>query len=187
MILWFLVEYSVTANVEGWISNGLDGVWTSRKFLPEFVTEFLGMYVCSLIWLGILWDSDADLASGGVGDFCLVLSEWTGVQNSVLAFNEVVGFHRGMGLHMMIRRQWMVRIMMDKHRQAEWRTMFPGVQDAGLASSRGMGQYWLARRGGIVEVLLGKAGRWGGSLPAFQDPCLASNEVDDFLQMCRHG
>lgn len=99
-----MIEYSVSANVEGWTSNGLDGIWSSRKFLPEFVTEFLGMYVPSLIWLGILWDSDADLASGGVGDFCLIFREFPGVQNSVLTSNEVVGFHHGVGLHMMIKR-----------------------------------------------------------------------------------
>lgn len=64
-----MVEYSVSASVEGWTSNGLDGVWFSRKFLTEFVAEFLGMYVRSLIWLGIPWDSDADLASGGIEDF----------------------------------------------------------------------------------------------------------------------
>lgn len=151
------------------------------------------MYVWSLIWLGILGDSDADLASGGVGDFCLIFREFPGVQNSVLASSEVVGFHHGVGLHMMIRRWWVIGIMMDKHRQAEWRKIFPGVQNAGIVScgwkdsSRGMGQHWVARRGGRVEVLLGRAAWWGGGLPAFQDPCLASDRVDDFLQMCGPG
>lgn len=52
----------------------------------------------------------------------------------------------------------------------------PGVQDAVLASwvwkdsSRGMGRHRVARRGGIDEILLGRAGRWwltcfSGSLP----------------------
>lgn len=67
----------------------------------------------------------------------------------------------------------------------------PGVQDAGLASwewknsSRGRGWHWVPRRGGIDEVLLDRAA--SGGLPAFQDPCLASDGVDHFLQMCGPG